>query len=120
MNINKKYRKEKITWNKQPSVFLKRYEMFFAENLFTFIEPYAWLLKFDDGIDINKILNKVIRFGSEIIQMWCANCNCENKYPVSEKVLLCEFELRLHWCLLTILKTSNQSVWSDIFWYVKV
>ena len=45
------------------------YEMFFAENLFTFIEPYAWLLKFDDGIDINKRLNKVIRFGSEIIQM---------------------------------------------------
>ena len=43
--------------------------MFFAANLFTFIEPYVWLLKFDDGIDIKKILNKVIRFSSEIIQM---------------------------------------------------
>ena len=27
--------------------------------------------------------------------------------------------LRLHWRLSTILKTSNKSVWSNVFWYVK-
>ena len=28
--------------------------------------------------------------------------------------------LRIHWRLSTILKTSNKSVWSNVFWYVKV
>ena len=28
--------------------------------------------------------------------------------------------LKLYWKLLTILKTSNKSVWSNAFWYVKV
>ena len=28
--------------------------------------------------------------------------------------------LRIYWRLLTILKTSNKSVWSNVFWYVKV
>ena len=28
--------------------------------------------------------------------------------------------LRIHWRLLTILKTSNKSVWNNVFWYVKV
>ena len=27
---------------------------------------------------------------------------------------------RIHWGFLTILKTSNKSVWSNVFWYVKV
>ena len=30
------------------------------------------------------------------------------------------FPLRIHSRLSTILKTSNKSVWSNIFWYVKV
>ena len=30
----------------------------------------------------------------------------------------CNF--RIHWRLSTILKTSNKSVWSNVFWYVKV
>ena len=30
------------------------------------------------------------------------------------------FRLRIHWRLSTILKTSNKSVWSSVFWYVKV
>ena len=29
-------------------------------------------------------------------------------------------ELRIQWRLSTILKTSNKSVWSNVFWYVKV
>ena len=28
--------------------------------------------------------------------------------------------LRIHWRLPTILETSNKSVWSNVFWYVKV
>ena len=28
--------------------------------------------------------------------------------------------LRIHWRLSTILETSNESVWSNVFWYVKV
>ena len=28
--------------------------------------------------------------------------------------------LRIHWRLSMILKTSNKSVWSNAFWYVKV
>ena len=28
--------------------------------------------------------------------------------------------LRIHWRLSTILKTSNKSVWCNVFWYVKV
>ena len=28
--------------------------------------------------------------------------------------------LRIHWSLSTILKTSNKSVWSNVFWYIKV
>ena len=28
--------------------------------------------------------------------------------------------LRIHWWLSTVLKISNRSVWSNIFWYVKV
>ena len=28
--------------------------------------------------------------------------------------------LRIHWRLSTILKTSNKSVWKNLFWYVKV
>ena len=28
--------------------------------------------------------------------------------------------LRIHWRLSTILEASNKSVWSNIFWYVKV
>ena len=28
--------------------------------------------------------------------------------------------LRIHWRLLTVLKTSNKSVWSNVFWYVIV
>ena len=28
--------------------------------------------------------------------------------------------LRIHWRLPTILKTSNKSAWSNVFWYVKV
>ena len=28
--------------------------------------------------------------------------------------------LRIHWRLLTISKRSNKSVWSNVFWYVKV
>ena len=28
--------------------------------------------------------------------------------------------LRIHWRLSTVLKTSNRSVWSNVFWYVKV
>ena len=28
--------------------------------------------------------------------------------------------LRIYWRLSTILETSNQSVWNNIFWYVKV
>ena len=28
--------------------------------------------------------------------------------------------LKMHWRLSTILETSNKSVWSDVFWYVKV
>ena len=27
---------------------------------------------------------------------------------------------KIHWRLSTILKTSNKSVWSNVFWYVKV
>ena len=30
------------------------------------------------------------------------------------------FNLRIRWRLSTILKTSNKSVWSNAFWYVKV
>ena len=30
------------------------------------------------------------------------------------------FYLRIHWGLSTILKTSNTSLWSNIFWYEKV
>ena len=29
-------------------------------------------------------------------------------------------QLRIHWRLSSILKTSNKSVWNNIFWYVKV
>ena len=28
--------------------------------------------------------------------------------------------LRIHWRLSTVLKTSNKGVWSNVFWYVKV
>ena len=28
--------------------------------------------------------------------------------------------LQIHWRLSTILETSNKSVWSNVFWYVKV
>ena len=28
--------------------------------------------------------------------------------------------VRIHWKLFTILKRSNKSVWSNVFWYVKV
>ena len=31
-----------------------------------------------------------------------------------------QIPLRIHWRLSTILKTSNKSVWSNVFWYVKV
>ena len=31
-----------------------------------------------------------------------------------------ERSLRIHWRISTILKTSNKSVWSNGFWYVKV
>ena len=30
------------------------------------------------------------------------------------------FDLRIHWRLSTILKTNSKSVWSNVFWYVKV
>ena len=30
------------------------------------------------------------------------------------------FSWRIHWRLSTILKRSNKSVWSNVFWYVKV
>ena len=30
------------------------------------------------------------------------------------------WELRIHWRLSTILKISKKSVWSNVFWYVKV
>ena len=30
------------------------------------------------------------------------------------------FMLRIHWMLSTILETSSESAWSDVFWYVKV
>ena len=30
------------------------------------------------------------------------------------------FALRIHWRLSTIWKTSNKSVWSNVFWYVKI
>ena len=30
------------------------------------------------------------------------------------------FHSRIHWRLLTILKTSSESVWSNVFWCVKV
>ena len=28
--------------------------------------------------------------------------------------------LRIHWRLYTILKTSSKSIWSNVFWYIKV
>ena len=28
--------------------------------------------------------------------------------------------IRIHWKLSTILKTSNESVWTNVFWYIKV
>ena len=31
-----------------------------------------------------------------------------------------QLSLRIHWRLSMILKTSNKSVWSNVFWYVKV
>ena len=31
-----------------------------------------------------------------------------------------DFSWRIHWRLSTILKRSNKSVWSNVFWYVKV
>ena len=34
--------------------------------------------------------------------------------------LFVQSELRIHWKFLTILKTSNKSVWINISWYVKV
>ena len=30
------------------------------------------------------------------------------------------FPLRLHWRLSMVLKTSNKSLWGNVFWYVKV
>ena len=36
-------------------------------------------------------------------------------------LLICYlFLVRMHYRLLTILKTRNKSVWSNVFWYVKV
>ena len=34
--------------------------------------------------------------------------------------ILWGWRLRIHWRLLAILKTRNKSVWSNVFWYVKV
>ena len=34
--------------------------------------------------------------------------------------LILRSRLRIHWKLSTILKTSNKSIWSNVFWYVKV
>ena len=36
------------------------------------------------------------------------------------KLLWKKLVLRIHWSLSTILKTSNKSVWSNVFWYVEV
>ena len=37
------------------------------------------------------------------------------------KILSLKFpNLRIHWMLSTILKASNKSAWSNIFWYIKV
>ena len=40
-------------------------------------------------------------------------------YSCGKPSLFCS-PLRIHWRLLTVLKTSNKSVWSNIFWYVIV
>ena len=32
----------------------------------------------------------------------------------------CKIGLKIHWRRLTILETSNKSLWSNVFWYVKV
>ena len=34
--------------------------------------------------------------------------------------LLTQIWLRIHWRLSMILKTSNKSVWSNVFWYVEI
>ena len=36
------------------------------------------------------------------------------------KIFRTQLSLRIHWRLFTILKASNKSIWSNVFWYVKV
>ena len=42
-----------------------------------------------------------------------------NQQYIMKELLDC-FNLRIHWRLLTILKTSNKDIWGNVFWYVKV
>ena len=45
--------------------------------------------------------------------MYCFFCRCFTRFSAWKN-------LRIHWKLSTILKTSNKSVWSNAFLYVKM
>ena len=43
------------------------------------------------------------------------------RYQLStSRQLLIPYILKIHWRLSTILETNDKSVWSNVFWYVKV
>ena len=44
--------------------------------------------------------------------------NISSAYPGDSRISV--MFLRIHGRLLTILKTCNKSIWSNVFWYVKV
>ena len=81
--------------------------------------PKAAFIKFyelwDNYLAINYLINKPII--SKI-------ANSQKKINAFLKCLMHFFfkdmTLRIYWRLSKILKTSNQSIWSNLFWYVKV
>ena len=64
-----------------------------------------------DTITNNCGLQLVVK---EPIHIFDNSSSCINLWFASKP------NLRIHWRLLTILETSNKSVWNNVFWYVKV
>ena len=56
--------------------------------------------------------------------MFCCSSVCQCKYWIfvwqGRDNFSVSLHLRIHWRLSTIFKTSSKSVWSNVFWYVKI
>ena len=81
--------------------------IFLLKTMLDVTTPYT------SAIDTGTVISK-LQSTSDMLFTWFKN-NHMKANP--EK---CHLLIRIHWRLSEILKTSNKSVWSNVFWYVKV